>query len=224
MNSPTIAAPAAPKRWLTSNRIPPLFDALIPEATTIHRVAVAVAFIAFIVVCAKIRFYLPGNPVPVTLQTFAVLSVAGIMGLRWGLVTVIGYIAIGTLGFLAFANQPWGFTTPAEGWNYVTGPTGGYLIGFVFAAAIVGALSQYGFARSNSLWAIAIGGLALYLPAIIWLAIGDFGWPADGKLMLDGMYVYMPGDVLKILGASLAVTGLWKFVDNQRSGRDRSDA
>ena len=76
-----------------------------------------------------------------------------------------------------------------------------------------GYLSQVGFIRSSSLWAIALGGLLLYVPALIWLATIDFGWPAEGKLFVDGMYIYMPGDVTKMLAASLAVTVLWNHGD-----------
>ena len=104
--------------------------------------------------------------------------------------------------------------TPAEAWNAsITGVTGGYIIGFVVAAGVSGYLSQIGFIRSSSLWAIALGGLLLYAPALIWLANIDFGWPAEGKLFVDGMYIYMPGDITKILATSLAVTVLWNHGD-----------
>ncbi len=104
--------------------------------------------------------------------------------------------------------------TPAEAWKVaITGVTGGYIIGFVVAAGVSGYLSQLGFIRSSSLWAIALGGLLLYVPALIWLANIDFGWPAEGKLFVDGMYIYMPGDIAKILAASLAVTVLWNHGD-----------
>ena len=220
MNTPSIARPAVDKRSLPIAAGPSLFDWLISNASLIHRIGAVVALIALIVICSKIRFYLPGNPTPVTLQTFAILTAAGVMGFRWGMVTVVGYLLIGMLGFLAFANQPWGFTTPAEAWTYVTGVTGGYLIGFVLAAAVAGALSQYGFDRANSLWSNVLAGIVVYLPALVWLALGDFGWPAEGKLLLDGMYVYLPGDFLKVVGASALLTGLWRFADNRRSGRE----
>ena len=223
MNTPTIAHPSGLKRSFPLTWGPSLFDWLVPGAGTRHRIAASIAFIALIVVCSKIRFYLPDNPTPITLQTLAILTAGGVMGFRWGLISVFGYLVIGALGFLAFANQPWGFTTPADGWTYVTGVTGGYLLGFLLATVVVGALSQSGFNRSNSLWANALGGIAVYIPAIIWLAVGDFGWPADGKLLMDGMYIYLPGDFLKVIAASVLITGLWKFADNLRSGREPRD-
>ncbi len=220
MHTPSVAQPTAIERSLSLKRGPSLFDSLFPDAKLVHHIAAMVAFVAFIVVCSKIRFYLPGNPTPLTLQTLAILTAAGVMGFRWGLISVSGYLVIGALGFLAFANQPWGFTTPEAGWEYVTGLTGGYLIGFLLMTGIAGALSQYGLNRSNSLWATVIAGIALYVPALVWLAVGDFGWPSEGKLLMDGMYVYLPGDFLKAVGASLLITGLWKLADNRLSGRE----
>ncbi len=220
MNSPTAVSPAHPRRWLSLNRNETLFDALLPGAKTWHRIVAAIAMIALIIACSKIRFYLPDNPTPITLQTFAVLLSGSVLGWRWGTASVFGYLALGALGFTVFANQSLGITSPADGWTYVTGVTGGYLIGFVLASALTGALSQAGFIRSSSLWAIVVGGLAVYIPALIWLAVGDFGWPAEGKLMMDGMYIYIPGDVLKILAASLVVGVMWRLADNRRSGQE----
>ena len=217
---PPIGRPTGIKGSLSTALGPSLFSWLFPESKLLHRIVAMIALIALIVVCSKIRFYLPGNPTPITLQTFAILSVGGVMGFRWGLATVFGYLLIGTLGFLAFANQPWGFTTPADGWAYVTGVTGGYLIGFLLAAGIAGALSQYGFDRANTLWANVVAGIALYFPALVWLAVGNFGWPAEGKLLMDGMYIYLPGDFLKVVASSVLLTGLWRFADNRRSGRE----
>ena len=57
------------------------------------------------------------------------------------------------------------------------------------------------------------GRTAALRPALIWLATIDFGWPAEGKLFVDGMYIYMPGDITKILATSLAVTVLWNHGD-----------
>ena len=195
-----------------------LFDALFPNATTIHRLAVSAVFVALIIVCAKARFYLPDNPVnptPITLQTFAVLLTGNVMGWRWGMGAVVGYIALGALGAPVFATSDGlEFRTPVEAWNStLTGVVGGYIIGFVVAAGVAGLLSQMGFTHSRSLWANTLGGLLLYVPALIWLSVFDFGWPAEGELFTKGMYIYMPGDLTKILGASLVTAGLWNYGD-----------
>ena len=197
MNTPSTirpegAAAAKPRptiKALTQALDPPLFDRLFPGARLYHRIIAVAIFVAIIVVGSKLRFYLPDNPTPITLQTFAILTAAGVMGFRWGIATVVAYLAVGATGFLAFANQPWGWSTPAEAWTYITGVTGGYLVGFILASALAGALSQRGFGRANSLWANVAATLVVYLPAIAWLAVNDFGWPADGELFMQAMYV-----------------------------------
>lgn len=210
-----------------------LFDTLFPNGRVRHRVIASVFFIALIFVCAKARFYLPENPTPITLQTFGVLLTGGVMGWRWGMGAVLGYIALGALGLPMFASSdPWALRTPLEAWNAsITGVTGGYIIGFLVAAGVTGFLSQIvfthsgslwtvallkamqdaiiGFTHSGSLWAVALGGLLLYVPALIWLSVFDFGWPADGRLFIDGMYVFMPGDIVKMLAAAGVITALW---------------
>ena len=220
-----------------------LFDALFPNGRVRHRVIASVFCIALIFVCAKARFYLPENPTPITLQTFGVLLTGGVMGWRWGMGAVLGYIALGALGLPMFASSdPWALRTPLEAWNAsITGVTGGYIIGFLVAAGVTGFLSQIvfthsgslwpvallkamqdaiiGFTHSGSLWAVALGGLLLYVPALIWLSVFDFCrwtesgtyvcWPADGRLFIDGMYVFMPGDIVKMLAAAGVITALW---------------
>ena len=209
------SAPAHGIPWTLGRLNKSLFDTLFPNATTGHRILASVAFIVLTFACAKARFYLPDNPTPITLQTFGVLLTGSVMGWRWGMASVLGYIGLGALGLPMFAgSDALALRTPAEAWTVaITGVTGGYIIGFVVAAGVSGYLSQLGFIRSSSLWAIALGGLLLYVPALIWLANIDFGWPAEGKLFVDGMYIYMPGDITKILATSLAVTVLWNHGD-----------
>ena len=191
-----------------------LFDALFPNGRVGHRIIASVFCIALIFVCAKARFYLPENPTPITLQTFGVLLTGGLMGWRWGMGAVLGYIALGALGLPVFASSdPWALRTPIASIASIAGVTGGYIIGFIVAAGVTGFLSQIGFTHSGSLWAVALGGLLLYAPALIWLSVFDFGWPADGRLFLDGMYVYMPGDIVKMLAAAGVVTALWERGD-----------
>ena len=238
MNSPTVAVPPAQKRWALPKVGNSLFDSLFPNSNIGHRAVAVIACVLLMFLCAKLRFYLPDNPTPVTMQTFGVLLTGGIMGWRWGLIAVLVYVGLGALGLPVLANQDpaFGLRSPADAWNNtILGATGGYIIGFAFAAALTGLLTQIGLVRASSLWAIAFGGLALYAPALIWIELvgpfcwtaesGEKCWPSDsGKLFQQAMYVFMPGDILKILSASILLTGLWKFADNPRSGRRQRDA
>ena len=196
---------------------PSLFDSIFPEAKTWHKVAALVALVALIALCAKARFYLPGNPTPVTMQTFGVLFAGSLMGWRWGTGAVLAYIAIGTLGAPVFAGtSAFDFRSPADAWNYtIMGVTGGYIIGFLVASFVAGWMAQLGFNKRDALWANLAGGLLLYLPALIWLSAFDFSWPAADRFMMDAMYIYMPGDMFKILAASLLTWGLWSRFANR---------
>ena len=183
-----------------------LFDALLPQATFLHRIAAAVFFIILIALLARARFYLPDNPVPITFQTFGILLTGGVLGWRWGLASVIGYYLVGMAGIPVFQGG-------GNGWQYVSGGvTGGYLLGFILATGIVGFLSQRGWIRGLSLWPMLLGALAIYAPALVWLSVFDFGWPSKGALFSQGMYPFVPGDVVKLVMASLLITTAWHQV------------
>lgn len=215
MHSTTYLPAAARSGRLTLG--PSLFDALLPDAKTWHKVAAVFVAALLIVLCAKARFYLPQNPTPVTLQTFGVLMAGSVLGWRLGVTAVLVYIAVGALGAPVFASQdPLDFRPPAAVWNDTfLGVTGGYIIGFLVASGLAGLCSQLGFTHRDSLWGVLLGGLLLYVPAIVWLAAFDFGWPQTGRLLMDGMYIYLPGDLLKVLAAATVTWGLWAWTDRR---------
>ena len=92
----------------------------------IQRMVLVAVGIAFLIIAAKIKLILPFSPVPVTLGTFAVLTIGTTYGQRLGLMTIFGYLLIGMLGFDVFANS----SAEANGLPYMLGGTGGYLIGY----------------------------------------------------------------------------------------------
>ena len=187
-----------------------LLEALAPGVRFAHKVIAAAAFILLVALLARARFYLPDNPVPITFQTFGILLIGGVLGWRWGLVSAVGYYLVGMAGVPVFQGG-------GNGWQYVTGGvTGGYLLGFILAVGVVGYLSQRGWNRSRSLWPILVGALILYAPALIWLSVFDFGWPKAGELFSAGMYPFLPGDLIKLMLASLVVGAGWRYVDSRR--------
>ena len=144
------------------------------------------------------------------LSSASMLMLGGVLGWRLGIVSATGYYLVGMAGLPVFANS-------SEGWNYVIhGATGGYLLGFILAAGVVGYLAQHGWSRGRSLWPMLIGSLLIYLPALIWLSVFDFSWPAQGELFSAAMYPYIPGDVVKLMAAAAVVGGLWRIVDRKR--------
>ena len=188
----------------------PLFDRLVPNAGIWHKLVAAVSAIALVSLLAQARFYLPDNPVPITLQGFGILMIGGILGWRLGLISAIGYYLVGAAGLPVFANGN-------EGWDYVVhGVTGGYLIGFILSAGLIGYLSQHGWNRGRSLWPMLLGSLLIYLPALIWLSVFEFSWPAEGELFSAAMYPFIPGDLVKLMTAAVITGGLWRIVDRKR--------
>jgi biotin transport system substrate-specific component len=188
----------------------PLLERLISGANIWHKSAAVVIGIILVSLLAQARFFIPDNPVPITLQGFGVLMLGGVLGWRLGLVSAIGYYLVGMAGLPVFARG-------GEGWDYVIhGVTGGYLLGFVLAAGVIGYLSQRGWNRGRALWPMLIGSLLIYAPALIWLIVFEFSWPAEGELLSSALYPFIPGDVLKLMAAAAVTGGLWRVADSRR--------
>jgi len=173
-------------------------------ARVAKEVMLVLAGIAALTLAAKIR--VPMWPVPVTMQTFAVLTIGAGLGLRLGLITLLGYIALGAAGLAVFTGE-------SAGLAYLAGPTGGYLIGFVAAAAAMGALARRGWDRSvaGMAGAMLIGtaiiyGFGLAGMSLLFLADKGAAW-----VLQYGMLNFLAGDVLKLVLAALVVPGLWKL-------------
>ena len=189
---------------------PSLFERLVPSANLWHKSSAVVVGILLVALLAQTRFFLPDNPVPITLQGFGVLMLGGVLGWRLGLLAATGYYLVGMVGLPVFANG-------SEGVDYVIhGVTGGYLLGFIVSAGVIGFLSQRGWNRGRSLWPMLIGSLLIYAPAMIWLSVFDFSWPAEGKLLSSALYPFLPGDILKLMAAAAVTGGLWLLADSKR--------
>lgn len=174
---------------------------LLP-ATRVAPLAAILAGSGLIALAAQVRIPLPFSPVPVTGQTFAVLLVAAALG-RAGTASVLAYLAEGALGLPVFAGGASGNATLA-------GPTGGYLVGFVLAAVIVGALAERGWDRRlpTALAAMLLGEVAIYACGLAWLARFALSVP----LLDAGLLPFLPGDAYKLLLAALALPGAWRVL------------
>lgn len=128
------------------------------SAKNICYIAICVAIIA---VCSVITIPLPGG-VPVTLQTFAVFLSVALLGPVYGTVAVVIYILLGMIGVPIFSNF-------GSGVAVILGPTGGYIIGFIFSAVISGALMKaLGEKTPFMVLSMVIGLLACYLTGTLW--------------------------------------------------------
>lgn len=143
------------------------------------------------------RIQVPMWPVPMTMQTFAVLIIGLAGGARLGAASVAAYLLEGALGLPVFAS--------GGGLAYFAGPTAGYLIGFLVAAGVVGWLAERGWARSPLLAfaAMTIGTAIIFLFGVAWLAnlIGT------EKAIAAGLMPFIPGAVVKAALAVLLVQG-----------------
>jgi biotin transport system substrate-specific component len=171
--------------------------------------ALVVLGIAVLAVAAKIK--VPMWPVPITMGTFAVLSIGAAYGARLGLVTIFGYMLIGALGFDVFA----GSTAEKFGLEYMMGGTGGYLVGYVLATVLLGYLARLGWDRSAPKMALAMvmGNALIYIPGLIWLGM-LYGW--DKPILAWGLTPFLVGDVVKLVLAAALFPAIWKFVGRAR--------
>ena len=170
-----------------------------------YDIGLVLAGSAWIALCTQIAF---GQPVPVTGQTFAVLLAGAVLGARRGALSVLAYIAEGLAGLPVFAQGKAGLLALA-------GPTGGYLVGFVAAAYVVGLLAQRGWDRRPATTALAmiVGNLILYSFGLAWLFClsSIFTKQLSAGVLSVGLYPFLLGDIIKI-GIAVAILPLvWKI-------------
>lgn len=190
-----------------------LLDRLWPPAETsaawpanLARVLlVALAGSALIAVSSKIQ--VPMAPVPMTLQTLVILVIGMACGWRLGGLTVLLYLVEGAAGLPVFANTP----ERGIGISYMVGTTGGYLLGFLLAALVVGLLAEAGWDRSAPLTAAAmlIGNVVIYVPGLLWLG-SVAGW--DNPILQWGLTPFIVGDLVKVALAALLMPAAWRLV------------
>jgi biotin transport system substrate-specific component len=177
-----------------------LIDAVLPSRRILLDVALVGGFSLLIGLSAQVALPLPFTPVPLTMQTLAVLLIGMLLGKRLGAMTLVAYLMEGLAGLPVFAPG-------VPGLARLLGPTGGYLIGFVFAAALVGALAQRGWDRrvATTVLAMVLGNLVIYAFGVGWLSVF---LPVPAALNL-GMVPFLIGDAVKIALAAAALPGAW---------------
>jgi len=195
-----------------------LAETLLPEgaARLISAVLLVVAGTMVLAIAAKIK--VPFYPVPMTLQTLAVLGIAATYGSRLAVITVLAYLAQGALGLPVFTNTPPMVAGPA----YFMGPTGGFLLGFVVMAGIVGAAADRGWGRSfpKMLGAMLVADVVMLALGFAWLAwFATLSSGATGLGMASafsaGVAPFLLGDLLKVVLAAAAVPAVWRLFDRR---------
>ncbi|MBW3573480.1 MAG: biotin transporter BioY [Actinobacteria bacterium] len=175
-------------------------------------VALVVGFALLTALAAQISFLLPWTPVPVTGQTFAVLLAGATLGWRAGSASQLLYLVLGAVGLPFYADG-------LSGWKVLSGPTAGYLVGFVVAAALVGRLAERRQDRSllTSVPAMLAGTAVIYLFGVTWLAhVLDVG---AATAVEKGLAPFVIGDVLKLAAAGALLPAAWRLAGHRHDPR-----
>lgn len=184
---------------------------------TVQEVVLVLAGTLALIIAAKVK--VPFYPVPMTLQSLAVMAIAVTFGLRLGVTTVLAYLGQGALGLPVFTNTPPLVAGPA----YFMGPTGGFLAGFVVLAIIVGYAADRGWSRSVPKLAAALvaGEVIMMAMGFTWLAgFAQLSTSATGigmeKAWSMGVAPFLLGDLLKIALVACAVPATWSLIGERK--------
>ncbi len=174
--------------------------------------ALVIAGAILIYLTALVSVPIPGNPVPFTLQNFGVLVVGGALGFRRGGAASFLYVALGVVGLPFFAEGKGGTAV-------IFGTTGGYLIGFIVAAALVGRLAELGWDRKigGALGATMLGTAVIYAIGVPWLAVTANLTPA--KAIEFGLMPFLVLDIIKAVAAAAVFPAAWWVVGRRPSDR-----
>ncbi len=186
-----------------------LSRAVFPRAGVLTDVLLVLAGAGLVAAAAQVSLPLPFTPVPITGQTFAVVLVGAALGPVLGFASLFLYVALGIAGAPIYADG-------TEGWETFLGPTGGYLIGFVVAAAVTGMLAERKWDRKfpSSLAAMLTGNVLIYVPGLIWLA-AEIDTNLEDTLEA-GLYPFVIGDLIKLYLAGALLPLAWKGVRKVR--------
>jgi biotin transport system substrate-specific component len=186
-----------------------------------RKILLALGMACVIGLAAQIRFPLPWTPVPITMQTFAVLLAGVLLGRWWGGISVASYAGLGAAGL------PW-FTGWSGGAGHLAGPTGGYILGFFLAALFVGHfIDKYIRARSflPMLGILLFANFVLiYVPGLIqlhlWLNLVGGGSASFYHVLTLGFFPFIAGDLIKIF----ALTGIASAITPKQAFNGEADS
>jgi len=176
----------------------------------LRHIVLIVAGALFIFLTAQV--YVATQPVPLTGQTFGVLVAGGALGFRRGGTAVGLYILLGLVGLPFFAEHK-------SGTDVIFGATGGYLIGFVLAGALVGRLAELGWDRHIGGWfgAMLLGEVVIFAAGLPWLKIRlDLSW-AD--TIAVGLTPFLAWDAFKLTAAAILFPTAWWLIGRRPEGR-----
>jgi biotin transport system substrate-specific component len=180
--------------------------AVVPRTGLLTDTLLVLAGTAIVSIAAQISISLPFTPVPVTGQTFAVLLVGASLGAVRGTSSLLLYLLLGIAGAPIYADHK-------HGWDVIVSASGGYIVGFVIAAALTGYLAErrhWDRKFSSAVSAMLTGNVIIYLVGLPWLAV-VLNTNLE-KTLEYGLYPFVPGDVFKLYIAAALLPGAWRVV------------
>lgn len=195
---------------MSASQTATLATRLLPSINSGIAGKAAIVVVGSLLLWVSAKISVPFLPIKMTMQLFVVLALGLALGAQLAGATVLLYLAEGLAGLPVFTGTP----EKGLGLAYMMGPTGGYLLGFLLAAVVVGWLADRGWAR-NPLLAIAaafIGTVAIYVPGLLWLGT-VLGW--DKPILTFGLYPFLVPDAVKLVLAALVVSGTWSLLDRK---------
>ena len=187
----------------------PVITAVVLPRSRAVSLGLVVGFALLTALAAQAVIPLPFTPVPITGQTFAVLLAGASLGGTLGAASMALYVLLGAVGLPFFAEG-------SSGWEVVRGATGGYLIGFIVAAWLVGKLAERRQDRTvpTAIPLFLLGSVVIYLIGVPWLAAG---LAVTGTEAMElGLVPFIVGDLLKVAIAGLLLPGTWALVTRLR--------
>jgi biotin transport system substrate-specific component len=193
----------------------------LPRTTLVDRVvarswvsdiALVTAGAALVAVLAQVA--VPLWPVPVTGQTLAVLLVGASLGAARGAASLSLYALLGAVGLPIYSDA-------SSGWSVLLGPTGGYIIGFIASAAIVGWAAERSWDRGwyKPIITFIGGSLVVFAFGLPWLAValGQLGLPNDlQSVLVAGFYPFIIGGLIKAAIAAALLPALWAAAERSK--------
>jgi biotin transport system substrate-specific component len=180
-----------------------LIEALWPslERPSSTRAAI-LALVGSLLLILSAKAQVPFWPVPMTMQTLAVVVIGMTYGMRLGLGTVMLYLGEGLAGLPVFAG-------PVAGPAYFLGPTAGYLVGFLLAVGVVGYLAERGWDRGLFRVALAmiLGHVLLFVPGVAWLSV----LMGTQKAVTVGLLPFIPVTILKTALGTALMPAAWSI-------------
>ena len=195
-----------------------LLGTLQPKTQTAQAInTLVIAFLGTILLTISAKLNIPFIPVPATFQTLVVAGLSAAFGWRVGVATVALYLIEGALGLPVFAR--------GGGAAYLLGPTGGFLVGYLPAAFVIGKLADMGASRKvlPLFGAMIVGDAILFALGFAWLMTfaGSVTWIDQTNVVASAYNIavkpFIVWDLLKMAFAALTVVGGWQLVKSRKA-------